>query len=66
MREQTVADATKDEKGEAPQKIVLTKREIAARQRRMAVILRKADAMPIVDHRSADEIIGYNEHGHFD
>jgi hypothetical protein len=51
---------------ERPKKVLLTKREIAARKRRMAVILREADALPLVDHRSADEIIGYNEHGHFD
>jgi hypothetical protein len=62
-----MADPINDEiKGERPKKITLTKREIAARKRRMAAILREADALPIVDHRSADEIIGYNEYGHFD
>jgi antitoxin VapB len=29
-------------------------------------ILARVDAMPVLDHRTADEIIGYNEHGHFD
>ena len=53
-------------KGEGPKKITLTKPEITARKRRIAALLAKFDAMPAVDHRSADEIIGYNEHGHFD
>ena len=62
-----MADTINDRiKGEHPKKRALTKREITARKRRVAVLLAKRDAMPTVDHRSADEIIGYNEHGHFD
>jgi antitoxin VapB len=40
--------------------------EIAQRKRRIAELLAQADAMPTVDDRTADEIIGYNEQGHFD
>jgi hypothetical protein len=62
-----MADPINEEtEGERPKKVLLTKRQIAARKRRIRAILREADALPIVDDRSADEIIGYNEHGHFD
>lgn len=44
----------------------LTEREIAARKERLALLLAEADAMPTIDHRTADDIIGYNERGHFD
>ena len=30
------------------------------------IYVAKFDAMPTVDHRSADEILGYNDRGHFD
>jgi antitoxin VapB len=29
-------------------------------------IVRRFNALPVLDDRSPDEIIGYNEHGHFD
>jgi hypothetical protein len=29
-------------------------------------ISERVTRLPILDDRSADEIIGYNEHGHFD
>jgi hypothetical protein len=62
-----MADPVNEEReGERPKKGSLTKRQIAARKRRIAALLAKFDAMPTVDHRSADEIIGYNENGHFD
>lgn len=38
-------------------------------QRRMAVIRRAQEMiakLPVLDPRSADEIIGYNDQGHFD
>ena len=44
----------------------LPEAEIAERKRRIAELLAEADAMPTLDDRTADEIIGYNEHGHFD
>ena len=38
------------------------------RQRMAAIreIQERIAAMPLLDARDADEIIGYNEHGHFD
>jgi antitoxin VapB len=44
----------------------LDQAEIADRRQRIAAILAEFDAMPTVDDRTADEILGYNEHGHFD
>jgi hypothetical protein len=29
-------------------------------------IVERVKRLPVLDDRSADEIIGYNEHGHFD
>ena len=29
-------------------------------------IVRRFNELPVVDDRSPDEILGYNEHGHFD
>ena len=40
--------------------------EIAERKRKVAAVLAEFDAMPTVDHRTPDEIIGYNEDGLFD
>jgi antitoxin VapB len=34
--------------------------------RRIEAIVDEVRKLPILDDRSADEIIGYNEHGHFD
>jgi hypothetical protein len=44
----------------------LTEDEITARKRKLAELYAKWDAMPTVDDRTPDEIIGYNEFGHFD
>ncbi len=44
----------------------LSEDEIAERRRKIEAIIARADAMPTLDHRSADEIIGYNDKGHFD
>jgi antitoxin VapB len=40
--------------------------EIAARRRKIEEIIERGRKLPIVDDRTADEIIGYNAHGHFD
>jgi antitoxin VapB len=34
--------------------------------RDVSVIVRKVGKLPTLDERSDDEILGYNEHGHFD
>ena len=63
---ESITDAVKEAVRERLKRMPLSETEIAARKRRLASLLAKADAMPTVDHRSADEIIGYNEHGLFD
>jgi antitoxin VapB len=37
-----------------------------ARWERVKELQRQIAALPTLDSRSADEILGYNEHGHFD
>ncbi len=39
--------------------------EIAVRKRKLAKLIAKSAAMPTVDDRTPDAIIGYNELGHF-
>jgi hypothetical protein len=34
--------------------------------RRVEAIVESVKRLPVLDDRSADEFIGYNEHGHFD
>ena len=34
--------------------------------RDISIIVRKVSRLPTLDKRSDDEILGYNEHGHFD
>ena len=40
--------------------------DLEARLRRVDEIVKRHNSRPLVDNRSADEIIGYNEQGHFD
>ena len=43
--------------------------KLADRERRMAeimAILERIDKLPVLDNRTPDEIIGYNEYGAFD
>jgi antitoxin VapB len=63
---ETITDAVKKAVAQRLERVPLSEQEIAERRRRIEVILARADAMPTVDHRSADEIIGYNDRGHFD
>jgi antitoxin VapB len=63
---ETMTDAVKHAVRERLQRLPLSDNEIAARKRKLAKLFAAFDAMPTVDQRSADEILGYNEHGHFD
>jgi antitoxin VapB len=63
---ESITEAVKKAVGERLEKTPLSPSEIAERKRRINALLAKADAMPITDNRSADEILGYNEFGHFD
>ena len=63
---ETITDAVKGAVAEKLARTPLTEAEIADRRAKLDAILAKFDAMPTVDHRSADEILGYNDNGHFD
>jgi len=63
---ESITDAVKKAVAERLEKTPLSHGEIAERKRRINALLAKVDAIPIVDNRSADEILGYNEFGHFD
>ena len=63
---ETITDAVKSAVSEKLSRTPLSEAEIAERLRRIEAIIVKAEAMPTRDHRSPDEIIGYNEYGHFD
>ena len=40
--------------------------DIEVRMRRIVKIVKRYNSLPLLDTRSDDEIIGYNEQGHFD
>lgn len=63
---ESITDAVKQAVRERLQRVPLTEEQIAARKRKLAKLYAEWDAEPIVDNRTADEIIGYNEFGHFD
>ena len=65
-----VADATGESLTEAIQKALEERwaRLVAKRRNRLLAsqvedLLRRVDALPVLDSRSADEILGYDEHG---
>jgi antitoxin VapB len=63
---ESITDAVKQAVRERLAHVPLSKEEIAEREERIARLVAKAAAMPTLDDRTPDEIIGYNEHGHFD
>jgi antitoxin VapB len=63
---ETITDAVKGAVAEKLARTPLSEAEIADRRRKIEAIIARADAMPTLDHRSPDEIIGYNDKGHFD
>jgi antitoxin VapB len=63
---ESITEAVKKAVSERLEKVPLSAAEVARRKRRINALLAKLDAMPVVDNRTADEIIGYNEFGHFD
>jgi antitoxin VapB len=60
-----ITEAVKKAMAERLERVPLSEQEIAARRQRIDDVLVKIDALPTVDQRSAEEIIGYNDHGHF-
>lgn len=63
---ETITDAVKGAVSDKLARTPLSEAEIAERLKRLHEWMAVFDAIPTVDHRSADEIIGYNEKGHFD
>jgi antitoxin VapB len=63
---ETITDAVKGAVSDKLARTPLSAAEISERRAKLEAILARFDAMPTVDHRSADEIIGYNDKGHFD
>lgn len=63
---ETITEAVKVALREKLRRVPPSEDEIADRKRRIHAILAKFDALPTLDERSDDEILGYNEHGHFD
>ena len=63
---ETLTSAVKTAVREQLKRVQLGDDEIAIRRRKLAKLLARFDAMPTVDSRGADEILGYNEKGLFD
>jgi len=63
---ESITDAVKQAVRERLKHVPLSEDEIAARKRKLAALVARAKAMPTLDDRTPDEIIGYNELGHFD
>lgn len=63
---ETITDAVRTSVRERLERMAPSGQEICERKKRIANILAYFDALPTVDNRSADEILGYNEQGLFD
>jgi antitoxin VapB len=63
---ETITEAVKTSVRERLARIPLSEAEVQRRKERIRDILAEFDALPTVDDRSADEILGYNEQGLFD
>lgn len=62
----SMTDAVKHAVREQLKRVPLTREEVAERRKKLDAIIAAFDAMPTLDHRSPDEIIGYNKDGLFD
>jgi antitoxin VapB len=63
---ESITEAVRKAVGERLERLPLSARALADRKRRLRSLLAKSDAMPTLDHRTPDQIIGYNQQGHFD
>ncbi len=63
---ESITEAVRKAAAERIARLPLSPSQIAERRRRMRTLLVKLDAMPTVDHRTPDEIVGTNDRGHFD
>jgi antitoxin VapB len=62
----SMTDAVKKAVREELKRLPPTPKEIAERRKKLAEVIAMADSMPTLDHRTPDEIIGYNKGGLFD
>lgn len=63
---ETLTETVKQAVAEKLRRAPLSEEKIAERRSKLKELLAKFDAMPTVDNRTPDEIIGYNEFGVFD
>jgi antitoxin VapB len=63
---ESITDAVKEAVRQRLQRVPLSEEEIAERKRKVEKLIAKWDTEPVVDNRTPDEIVGYNEFGHFD
>jgi antitoxin VapB len=64
---ESITDAVKMAVRERLKHVPLNEDEIAARKRRLAELYAYFDGLPVINaHLTNDEIVGYNEFGHFD
>jgi antitoxin VapB len=63
---ESITDAVKHAVRDRLKHVSLSEDEIATRKHNLDHIVARAKDMPTVDDRTPDEIIGYNERGHFD
>lgn len=60
---ETITDATKKALEERLQRVAVTSREKARLLEDLEAISRRCANLPVLDDRSPDEILGYDEHG---
>ena len=63
---ESITDAVKQAVQDRLRKLPLSEAEIAERKRKLDALVARGRKLKIFDDRTADEIIGYNEFGHFD
>jgi antitoxin VapB len=63
---ESITDAVKQAVRERLQTLPPSEDKIAERKRKLAALIARCNAIPTVDDRTPDEIVGYNELGHFD
>jgi len=63
---ESITDAVKEAVRERLQSLPPSGAEIAERKRKIDALISRARAMPTLDDRTPDEIIGYNARGLFD
>jgi antitoxin VapB len=63
---ESITDAVKHAVRDRLKRVSPTENEIAARRRKLDALVIRGRQLTIVDDRTPDEIVGYNERGHFD